>query len=130
MKGEPTPMATFEGRVASLETAVQSQGKLLEDFVRETRTSTESLFTGLRKVTEAVQTGRATNWQQLGVMLSGLVAFGGLVFAAFIVPMQRGQDDARARLDREHDARLEMIHAQELEIRELQVWLKVRKITP
>lgn len=123
-------MATFEGRVASLETAVQNQGKILEDFVRETRASTESLFTWLRKVTEAVQSGRATNWQQLGVMLSGLVAFGGLVFAAFIVPIQRETERARERVEREHDARMERIHAIELELREQATWLKARRITP
>ena len=130
MKGEPTPMATFEGRVASLETAVQNQGKILEDFVRETRASTESLFTGLRKVTEAVQSGRATNWQQLGVMLSGLVAFGGLVFAAFIVPIQREQERTRERMEREHDARLEAQHEQDLRILETATWLKARKVIP
>lgn len=123
-------MSTFEGRVASLETAVQNQGKAFEDFVRESRANSESLFAGLRKVTDAVQSGRATNWQQLGVMLSGLVAAGGLLFAAFIVPIQREQERTRERLEREHDARLEQAHEQALRARELETWLKARRLIP
>ena len=52
------------------------------------------------------------------------------MFSLSTDPLWWRQDDARVRLDREHDARLEAIHAQELELRELQTWLKAQKVIP
>lgn len=117
---------SLDGRVASLETAVQNQGKILDDFVREVRTSQDSLFSALRKVSETVSQGKATNWQQLGVMLSVVSLVAGFIFVAFIAPMQKEIDRARECSEKA----AERDHAQELELVRTQTWLKAKGAIP
>lgn len=117
---------SLDGRVASLETAVQNQGKILDDFVRESRSSQDSLFSAVRKLSDTVSQGRATNWQQLGVMLSMVSLAAAFLFAAFIRPMQETQDRARENQEKT----LEKLHAQELELCKTQTWLKAKGVTP
>lgn len=117
---------SLDGRVASLETAVQNQGKILDDFVREVRTSQDSLFAALRKVSETISQGKATNWQQLGVMLSVVSLVAGFVFVAFIGPMQKELERARECAERNQDR----AHAQELELVRTQTWLKAKGVIP
>lgn len=119
----PTGMsltAHFEGRVASMETTVQNQGRLLQDFVQETRKSTGELFDGLNRLSDSISAQRSTNWQQLGVMLSLASAVGGFIYMAFVAPLQEGQRKAQEDLERAQAAQiqlLERVHQNELEIR-------------
>lgn len=119
----PTGMsltAHFEGRVASIETTVQNQGRLLQDFVQETRKSTGELFDGLNRLSDTISAQRSTNWQQLGVMLSLASAVGGFIYMAFVAPLQEGQRRDQAAMEKAQDAQLQLlerIHQNELEIR-------------
>ena len=63
--------AHFEGRMSSLETDVRNQGKVLGDFIQESRKTTGELFDGINRLSDSINGQRATNWQQLGVMLIG-----------------------------------------------------------
>lgn len=106
--------------MASLETQVQNQGRVVEDFIRETRKSTGELFDGLNRLSDAINGQKATNWQQLGVMLSLASAVGGFIYMAFVAPLQAGQRKAQEDLEKAHAAQLQLlerIHQNELEIR-------------
>jgi len=112
--------AHFEGRVASIETTVHNQGRLLQDLIQETRKSTGELFDGLNRLSDSVNAQRSTNWQQLGVMLSLASAVGGFIYMAFVAPLQAGQRKAQEDLEKAQAAQLQLlerVHQNELEIR-------------
>lgn len=101
--------AHFEGRMASLETQVQNQGRVVEDFIRETRKSTGELFDGLNRLSDAISGQKATNWQQLGVMLSMATAVGGFIYMAFVAPLQEGQRKAQEGIQKAQDTQLQLL---------------------
>jgi hypothetical protein len=112
--------AHFEGRMSSLETDVRNQGKVLGEFIQESRKTTSELFNGLNRLSDAISGQRATNWQQLGVMLTLASAVGGFIYVAFVAPLQAGQRKALEDMDRVQDAQiqlLERVHQNQLEIR-------------
>lgn len=112
--------AHFEGRMSSLETDVRNQGKVLGDFIQESRKTTGELFDGINRLSDAINGQRATNWQQLGVMLSIASAVAGFVYMAFVAPLQEGQRKTQEDMERAQAAQiqlLERVHQNELEIR-------------
>ena len=112
--------AHFEGRMSSLETDVRNQGKVLGDFIQESRKTTGELFDGINRLSDSINGQRATNWQQLGVMLSLASAVGGFIYMAFVAPLQEGQRKAQEDMERVQAAQiqlLERVHHNELEIR-------------
>ena len=112
--------AHFEGRMSSLETDVRNQGKVLGDFIQESRKTTGELFDGINRLSDSINGQRATNWQQLGVMLSLASAVGGFIYMAFVAPLQAGQQKAQEDMERVQAAQiqfLERVHQNELEIR-------------
>lgn len=112
--------AHFEGRMSSLETDVRNQGKVLGDFIQESRKTTGELFDGINRLSDAINGQRATNWQQLGVMLSLASAVGGFIYMAFVAPLQEGQRKSQEDMERVQAAQiqlLERVHQNELEIR-------------
>ena len=116
----PSHPAHFEGRMSSLETDVRNQGKVLGDFIQESRKTTGELFDGINRLSDAINGQRATNWQQLGVMLSLASAVGGFIYMAFVAPLQEGQRKAQEDMERVQAAQiqlLERVHQNELEIR-------------
>lgn len=115
-----TQSAHFEGRMASLETDVRNQGKVLGDFIQESRKTTGELFDGINRLSDSINGQRATNWQQLGVMFSIASAVAGFVYMAFVAPLQEGQRKAQEDMERVQAAQiqfLERVHQNELEIR-------------
>lgn len=112
--------AHFEGRMSSLETDVRNQGKVLGDFIQESRKTTGELFDGINRLSDSINGQRATNWQQLGVMFSLASAVGGFIYMAFVAPLQEGQRKAQEDMERVQAAQiqlLERVHQNELEIR-------------
>lgn len=112
--------AHFEGRMSSLETDVRNQGKVLGDFIQESRKTTGELFDGINRLSDSINGQRATNWQQWGVMLSLASAVGGFIYMAFVAPLQEGQRKAQEDMERVQAAQiqlLERVHQNELEIR-------------
>lgn len=112
--------AHFEGRMSSLETDVRNQGKVLGDFIQESRKTTGELFDGINRLSDSINGQRATNWQQLGVMLSLASAVGGFIYMAFVAPLQAGQQKAQEDMERVQASQiqlLERVHQNELEIR-------------
>ena len=95
--------------MASLETQVQNQGRVVEDFIRETRKSTGELFDGLNRLSDAISGQKATNWQQLGVMLSMATAVGGFIYMAFVAPLQEGQRKAQEGIQKAQDTQLQLL---------------------
>lgn len=77
--------------MSSLEVQVQGQGKILGDFIQESRKTTEDLFNGLNRISVAVEKGKATDWQQLGVLFTLVSLAGTFIYVAFIGPMQEAQ---------------------------------------
>ena len=112
--------AHFEGRMSSLETDVRNQGKVLGDFIQESRKTTGELFDVINRLSDSINGQRATNWKQLGVMLSLASAVGGFIYMAFVAPLQAGQQKAQEDMERVQAAQiqlLERVHLNELEIR-------------
>lgn len=112
--------AHFEGRMSSLETDVRNQGKVLGDFIQESRKTTGELFDGINRLSDSINGQRATNWQQLGVMFSLASAVGGFIYMAFVAPLQAGQRKSQEDMERAQAAQiqlLERVHQNELEIR-------------
>lgn len=112
--------AHFEGRMSSLETDVRNQGKVLGDFIQESRKTTGELFDGINRLSDAINGQRATNWQQLGVMFSIASAVAGFVYMAFVAPLQEGQRKTQEDMERAQAAQLQLlerVHLNELEIR-------------
>lgn len=112
--------AHFEGRMSSLETDVRNQGKVLGDFIQESRKTTGELFDGINRLSDSINGQRTTNWQQLGVMFSIASAVAGFVYMAFVAPLQEGQRKAQEDMERVQAAQiqlLERVHQNELEIR-------------
>lgn len=112
--------AHFEGRMSSLETDVRNQGKVLGDFIQESRKTTGELFDGINRLSDSINGQRATNWQQWGVMLSLASAVGGFIYMAFVAPLQEGQRKAQEDMERVQAAQiqlLERVHQNELETR-------------
>lgn len=112
--------AHFEGRMSSLETDVRNQGKVLGDFIQESRKTTGELFDGINRLSDSINGQRATNWQQLGVMFSIASAVAGFIYMAFVAPLQEGQRKAQEDMERVQAAQvqfLERVHQNELEIR-------------
>ena len=110
----------FEGRMSSLETDVRNQGKVLGDFIQESRKTTGELFDGINRLSDSINGQRATNWQQLGVMFSIASAVAGFIYMAFVAPLQEGQRKAQEDMERVQAAQiqlLERVHQNELEIR-------------
>ena len=112
--------ARFEGRMSSLETDVRNQGKVLGDFIQESRKTTGELFDGINRLSDSINGQRATNWQQLGVMFSIASAVAGFIYMAFVAPLQSGQQKAQEDIEKGKNYQLillERIHQNELEIR-------------
>ena len=112
--------AHFEGRMSSLETDVRNQGKVLGDFIQESRKTTGELFDGINRLSDSINGQRATNWQQLGVMFSIASAVAGFVYMAFVAPLQGGQQKTQEDMERAQAGQiqlLERVHQNELEIR-------------
>lgn len=112
--------AHFEGRMSSLETDVRNQGKVLGDFIQESRKTTGELFDGINRLSDSINGQRATNWQQLGVMFSIASAVAGFIYMAFVAPLQEGQRKAQEDIEKGKNYQLillERIHQNELEIR-------------
>ena len=106
--------------MSSLETDVRNQGKVLGDFIQESRKTTGELFDGINRLSDSINGQRATNWQQLGVMFSLASAVGGFIYMAFVAPLQEGQRKAQEDMERVQAAQiqlLERVHQNELEIR-------------
>ena len=115
----PLP-ANVEGRFATIEATFKNQGRLLEDFIQETRKTTNDLFNGLNRLSDIVSAHKSTNWQQLGVMFSIASAVAGFIYMAFVAPLQAGQRKAQEDMERVQAAQiqlLERVHQNELEIR-------------
>lgn len=112
--------AHFEGRMSSLETDVRNQGKVLGDFIQESRKTTGELFDGINRLSDSINGQRATNWQQLGVMFSLAGSVGAFIYMAFVAPLQEGQRRTAEDLKESQKCHLELlekIHQNELEIK-------------
>jgi len=112
--------ANIEGRFATIEATFKNQGRLLEDFIQETRKTTNDLFNGLNRLSDIVSSHKATNWQQLGVMFSIASAVAGFVYMAFVSPLQDGQKKAQEDIEKGKEYQLillERLHQNELEIK-------------
>jgi len=100
--------------MSSLEVQVQGQGKILGDFIQESRKTTEDLFNGLNRISVAVEKGKATDWQQLGVLFSLVSLAGGFIYVAFIAPIQETQKRTLDQLQ------VNQAQAREVELRSLE----------
>lgn len=115
----PLP-ANVEGRFATIEATFKNQGRLLEDFIQETRKTTNDLFNGLNRLSDIVSAHKSTNWQQLGVMFSIASAVAGFVYMAFVAPLQDGQRKVQEDIEKGKNYQLillERIHQNELDIK-------------